>query len=123
MCRALRTHNYRTCDKTQVLLRSVLFNKLYKLQTLLDTANEFMKLEKIEFGGIKGKQLSSQVESMFVEFQGLYKVRIYSQISYNSIEFALQSLVYSCSQYNEIFLWDLDSYVFKTGWSKELVIF
>ena len=82
MCRALRTRNYRTCDKTQVLLRSVLFNKLYKLQTLLDTANEFMKLEKIEFGGIKGKQLSSQVESMFVEFQGLYKVRIYSQISY-----------------------------------------
>ena len=123
MCRALRTHNYRTCDKTQVLLRSVLFNKLYKLQTLLDTANEFMKLEKIEFGGIKGKQLSSQVESMFVEFQGLYKVRIYSQINYNSIEFALQSLVYSCSQYNEIFLWDLDTSVFQTGWSKALVIF
>ena len=101
----------------------MLFNKLYKLQTLLDTANEFMKLEKIEFGGIKGKQLSSQVESMFVEFQGLYKVRIYSQISYNSIEFALQSLVYSCSQYNEIFLWDLDTSVFQTGWSKALVIF
>ena len=33
-----------------------------------------MKLEKIEFGGIKGKQLSSKVESMFVEFQALYKV-------------------------------------------------
>ena len=115
MCGALRTHNNRACDKTQVLLRSMLFNKLYKLQTLLDTANEFMKLEKIEFGGIKGKQLSSQVESMFVEFQGLYKVRIYSQLSYNSIEFALQSLVHSCSQYNEIFLWDLDTSVFQTG--------
>lgn len=34
-----------------------------------------MKLEKIEFGGIKGKQLSTQVEGMFVEFQGLYKVK------------------------------------------------
>lgn len=33
-----------------------------------------MKLEKIEFGGIKGKQLSAQVESMFAEFQNLYKV-------------------------------------------------
>jgi len=33
-----------------------------------------MKLEKIEFGGIKGKQLSSLVESMFLEFQSLYKV-------------------------------------------------
>jgi dynein heavy chain len=35
---------------------------------------EFLKLEKIEFGGIKGKVLSAQTVQIFEEFQELYKV-------------------------------------------------
>lgn len=49
-----------------------------------------MKLEKIEFGGIKGKQLSTQVEAMFVEFQGLYKVGCI-QIAEDSVFYVIPS--------------------------------
>ena len=40
----------------------------------METALEFMKLEKIELGGIQGKSLSAQVISVFEEFQEHYKV-------------------------------------------------
>ena len=45
---------------------------------------EFMKLEKIEFGGIKGKMLSSQVVQIFDEFNELYKV--FTERSYDSLD-------------------------------------
>ena len=54
------------------------FIKLYHidraLQSLMDTALEFMKLEKIELGGVQGKSLSAQVVSVHEEFQEQYKV-------------------------------------------------
>lgn len=37
---------------------------------------EFMKLEKVEFGGIKGKLLSQQVVQLYEEFQEQYGVFI-----------------------------------------------
>lgn len=40
----------------------------------MDTALEFMKLEKIELGGVQGKSLSAQVVSVHEEFQEQYKV-------------------------------------------------
>ena len=40
----------------------------------METALEFIKLEKIELGGIKGKVLSQQVVNIFEEFQARYKV-------------------------------------------------
>ena len=50
----------------------------------METAMEFMKLEKIEFGGIKGKMLSSQVVQIFEEFNELYKV--FTERSYDSLD-------------------------------------
>ena len=44
------------------------------LQDLMETALEFMKLEKVELGGIKGKVLSQQVVNIFEEFHAQYKV-------------------------------------------------
>lgn len=41
---------------------------------LFETSMEFLKLEKIEFGGIKGKVLSAQTVQIFEEFNELYKV-------------------------------------------------
>lgn len=38
----------------------------------METAMEFLKLEKIELGGIKGKQLSAQVIQLFEEFNAVY---------------------------------------------------
>ena len=40
----------------------------------METVLEFMKLEKIELGGIKGKMLSQQVVDIFEAFQAEYKV-------------------------------------------------
>jgi len=37
------------------------------------TTIEFLKLEKIEFGGIKGRVLSSEIVTLHEEFQSLYK--------------------------------------------------
>lgn len=50
----------------------------------METVMEFMKLEKIEFGGIKGKMLSSQVVQIFEEFNELYKV--FTERSYDSLD-------------------------------------
>ena len=43
------------------------------LQDLFVTTIEFLKLEKIEFGGIKGRVLSSEIVTLHEEFQSLYK--------------------------------------------------
>ena len=43
------------------------------VQELFEIHAEFTKLEKIEFTGIKGKQLSSQTMRIFDDFNELYK--------------------------------------------------
>ena len=50
----------------------------------MDIALEFMKLEKVEFGGIKGKMLSSQVVQVFEEFQELYN--LFTERTYDSLD-------------------------------------
>ena len=50
----------------------------------MDVATEFMKLEKIEFGGIKGKMLSSQVVQIWEEFNEHYK--LFTERSYDSLD-------------------------------------
>ena len=45
---------------------------------------EFLKLEKIEFGGIKGKMLSTQTVQIFDEFNELYKV--FTERSYDALD-------------------------------------
>lgn len=47
---------------------------LNSLQFLMDTAMEFLKLEKVEFSGIKGKALSSLIVQMFEQFNTEFKV-------------------------------------------------
>ena len=52
----------------------VLGFKVYAVsQELFEIHAEFTKLEKIEFTGIKGKQLSSQTMQIFDDFNELYK--------------------------------------------------
>uniref|UniRef100_A0A8C3IZU9 DYH9 protein n=1 Tax=Chrysemys picta bellii TaxID=8478 RepID=A0A8C3IZU9_CHRPI len=48
--------------------------RLEMVEDLLATALDIMKLEKLEFSGIRGKALSQQVLSMYEEFQEVYKV-------------------------------------------------
>lgn len=50
----------------------------------METATEFMKLEKIELGGIKGKLLSQQVVQLFEEFNALYQT--FTSRSYDALD-------------------------------------
>ena len=44
----------------------------------------FMKLEKVEIGGIKGKQLSQSVVTIYEEFQEVFK--IFTERSYDPLD-------------------------------------
>ncbi|KGL72843.1 Dynein heavy chain 9, axonemal, partial [Tinamus guttatus] len=64
--------------------------RLQMVKDLLATALDLMKLEKIEFSGIKGKALSQQVLSMYEEFQEAYNVfveRTYDCLDLTNTEF------------------------------------
>lgn len=50
----------------------------------METATEFLKLEKIEFGGIKGVVLTLQVQQLFEEFNDKYKV--FSERTYDCMD-------------------------------------
>lgn len=54
------------------------------LQELFEVVIEFLKLEKIEFGGMKGKMLSAQTVQIFEEFNELYKV--FTERSYDALD-------------------------------------
>ncbi|XP_053544923.1 dynein axonemal heavy chain 9 [Bombina bombina] len=64
--------------------------KLETIEELLVTALDMMKLEKIEFGGVKGKALSQGVLNIFQEFQDIYKIfseRTYDCLDMQNMEF------------------------------------
>ena len=50
----------------------------------METAMEFMKLEKVELGGVKGKMLSQQVVQVFEEFNEQFKV--FTERSYDALD-------------------------------------
>ncbi|KAM6240342.1 dynein axonemal heavy chain 9 isoform 3-T3 [Spheniscus humboldti] len=58
--------------------------RLEMVEDLLATALDLMKLEKIEFSGIKGKALGQQVLDMYEEFQEAYKV--FAERTYDCLE-------------------------------------
>jgi len=53
-------------------------------QTLFDTCMEMNKLEKLEFGGMKGRSLSEQVAILHHEFTELWKV--FKESSYDCFD-------------------------------------
>ncbi|GFN78401.1 dynein heavy chain 9, axonemal, partial [Plakobranchus ocellatus] len=58
--------------------------RVQTVKELMETALEFYKLEKIELGGIQGKQLSDRVANIFTEFNEQYK--IFSERSYDCLD-------------------------------------
>ncbi|XP_077110730.1 dynein axonemal heavy chain 9 isoform X2 [Ranitomeya variabilis] len=58
--------------------------RLETIEDLLLTAVDMMKLEKVEFGGTKGKVLSRTVADMYEEFQDVYKV--FSDKTYDCLD-------------------------------------
>ena len=53
-------------------------------QDLFTNAVDFLKLEKIEYTGIKGKILSAQTFQLFEEFNELYKE--FQEVTYDCLD-------------------------------------
>ncbi|MEJ1273094.1 hypothetical protein NN561_003953 [Cricetulus griseus] len=58
--------------------------RLCVVESLLKTALDFGKLEKLEFSGIRGNGLGQQVQQMHEEFEEIYKV--FSECSYDCLD-------------------------------------
>lgn len=46
--------------------------RLYVIRDIFDIANEFFKMEKIELGGLKGRNLSRGIQEIYNEFRNIY---------------------------------------------------
>ncbi|KAG8139083.1 hypothetical protein E2320_001864 [Naja naja] len=65
-------------------------NRLEKIENIFVTMLEFEKLEKLEFGGIKGKCLNAHISKLneeFIEFCNTFKEKTYDPLDYNNMEF------------------------------------
>uniref|UniRef100_F7AU91 AAA+ ATPase domain-containing protein n=1 Tax=Ciona intestinalis TaxID=7719 RepID=F7AU91_CIOIN len=72
-------------DNSLVFARFDCFiERLEDITSLFSDARDMLKLEKIEFGGVKGSALSGQVEAMFEEFNGLFKV--FGELQYDALD-------------------------------------
>jgi dynein heavy chain, axonemal len=58
--------------------------RLYDVRDIFDTANEFFKVEKIELGGLKGRNLSRVIQEIYNEFKTIYIG--WSQIQFDPLD-------------------------------------
>ncbi|KAK9886614.1 hypothetical protein WA026_017536 [Henosepilachna vigintioctopunctata] len=74
-----------TFHRRTVFQRLLLFtDRLRLIRTILSTNMEFTKLEKVEFGGVKGRLLSVKCESAFEDFNRIYLV--FSNVQYDVLD-------------------------------------
>ncbi|XP_041939413.1 dynein heavy chain 9, axonemal [Alosa sapidissima] len=74
-------------------------DRLKTIEKLLLTAVDMMKLEKIEFGGIRGKALSQQVQWLHEEFMERFKFMVekpYDCLDVNNKEFETDVTEFQC---------------------------
>ncbi|XP_074840744.1 dynein axonemal heavy chain 11 isoform X2 [Carettochelys insculpta] len=78
-------------QSSMVFARFDLFlNRLVKIEDIFVIMLEFQKLEKLEFGGAKGKTLSEQIYRMNEEFKEsckVFKEKTYDPSDYSNMEF------------------------------------
>ena len=58
--------------------------RLHTMMDFFNTAVQFLKLEKVEIGGIRGKALTSNIGKVSEEFRDLYSV--FSLRTYDSLD-------------------------------------
>ncbi|CAK8694647.1 unnamed protein product [Clavelina lepadiformis] len=72
-------------DNSLVFARTDRFlQRLENIKSLFVDARDMLKLEKIEFGGVKGSALSGQVVVLFEEFNNLFK--IFGELKYDPLD-------------------------------------
>jgi len=54
------------------------------MQDMFQNAVEFLKLEKVEYAGIKGRMLSSQTVAIYEEFNEMYKA--FQEVTYDPLD-------------------------------------
>lgn len=59
-------------------------DRLHVVCDIFETANEFSKVEKIELGGLKGRNLSRSLQEIFNEFKNIYLK--WSQIQFDPLD-------------------------------------
>lgn len=75
--------------------------RLETLQELLNTGRDFLKLEKITVGGLKGRQITAALEKILDEYNGFY--REWTNIQYNPLDpdAKLSTFEQDCLAFNE----------------------
>ena len=63
-----------------------------------NTAVQFLKLEKVEIGGLRGKALTNNIDTVFDEFKKLYSV--FSIKTYDSLNPEDNGFVEDCESFN-----------------------
>lgn len=58
--------------------------RLNIIRDIFETANEFFKVEKIELGGLKGRNLSRSIQEVFNEFKNIYAK--WSQVQFDPLD-------------------------------------
>ena len=64
-----------------------------------ETAVQFLKLEKVEIGGLQGKALTNSIGEVFEEFKYLYSN--FSCKTYDSLDPEDEGFVSDCDSFNE----------------------
>lgn len=59
-------------------------DRLNIIREIFETANEFFKIEKIELGGLKGRNLSRSIQEVFNDFKNIYTK--WSQIQFDPLD-------------------------------------
>ncbi|XP_037911922.1 dynein beta chain, ciliary-like [Hermetia illucens] len=74
-----------TWEPHEIFYRLDLFLKrLEEIQVIFDTGVEILKLEKMEFGGLRGSQISREVQGIFEEYNTIY--REWSNIQFDPLD-------------------------------------
>ena len=80
-----KTHATWDFQETLVFKRYDSFlNRLLTMMEFFNTAVQFLKLEKVEIGGLRGKALTSNIGNVYDEFKDLYSV--FSIRTYDSLD-------------------------------------
>lgn len=72
--------------KTSVIFErlDLYINRLKNIRDMFDTANDFLRLEKLEIGGVRGRHLNQKLSQIQKEFQLLFN--ICTTIDYNPLD-------------------------------------
>lgn len=63
-------------------LFDLFLERLYDMKHMFETANEFMKLEKVEIGGVKAKQINRSLQLVSSLWYQLFWLDIYKNNSF-----------------------------------------